>query len=141
MALPGDIALVTLTGTWLDGTGAPVNADPTLGPASYIVISPMVPTRFVDIASNTAIMPQRQQVYLDETGSVPSGTQVIAIDAPALAGIAGFQYAVAVLLWDHTGAQLAPYSIIIAPTTGSSPFDLTTPYLAAIGQSVGVPAM
>lgn len=141
MSLPGDISLVTLTGTWLDGSGQPVNSDSTIGPKSYIMISPMVPTRFVDIASNIAIMPQRQQVYLDNTGSVPAGTQVIAIDAAALAGISGFQYAVAILLWDHTGAQLSPYSIIISPTTGSSPFDLTTPYLAAIGQSVGVPAM
>ncbi|MGH3438862.1 MAG: hypothetical protein ACRDRN_20625 [Sciscionella sp.] len=141
MTLPADIALVTLTGTWLDGTGQPVNSDPTIGPRSHLTISPMVPTRFVDIVSNTAIMPQRQQVYLDGTGSVPAATQVIAVDAAALAGISGFQYAVAILLWDHAGAQLAPYSVIVSPTTGSSPFDLTTPYLAAIGQSVGVPAM
>lgn len=141
MTMPADIAYVTLTGTWLDITGQPVNSNPAVGPASYLVVSPMVPARFVDIASNIAIMPARQTFYLDDTGSVPAGTQVIAIDAAALAGIDGFQYAIAMVLYDSTGAQMSPYSIIATPTTGSPPYCLTTPWLAAIGMSVGVPAM
>lgn len=141
MGFPGDVTFVQLTGQWLDGSGQPVNADPTIGPVSQVVISPMTPLRFVDIASNTAIMPQRQIVNLTATGSVPPGTQVIATDTPALAGIAGFQYGVAVLLWDHLGAQLSPYTFILVAPTGTGPIDISAPQYAVSGSSVGVPSL
>lgn len=142
MSFPGDVTFVELTGTWLDGTGQPVNTDPTLGPVSYLVISPMLPTRLADYNANVAIMPQRQVVNLAAGGTVPAGTQVIAVDCPALVGNVGMAYAVSVLLWDSTGQQqLSPYSCVITPTTGSPPIVLSSPALAVIGNSVGVPAM
>lgn len=141
MSFPGDVTFVQLTGTWLDGFGQPVNTDPTVGPISYIVVSPVLPTRLSDYASNTAIMPQRQVVNLTTGGTVPNGTEVIAVDCPALAGLSGAWYAVSVLLWDSKGAQLSPYSCVITPTTGSTPIDLSAPQYSVIGNSVGVPAM
>lgn len=140
MSFPGDVTFVTLTGTWIDGYGQPVNTDPNVGPVSYIVISPVVPTRLADYSSNVAIMPQRQVVDL-VAGSVPSGTQVIAVDCPALAGLAGAWYAVSVLLWDSKGGQLSPYSCIVTPTTGSAPINISAPPYSVIGNSVGVPGM
>lgn len=139
MAYPSDVTFVSLVGTWYDGYQQPVNTDPTVGPVSYVVISPVLPTRMADYASNVAIMPQRQVVNLVAPGSVPNGVQVIAVDCPALAGLSGSWYAVSMLLWDSKGQQLSPYTCVITPTTGSAPIVLSSPQLAVIGNSVGVP--
>lgn len=141
MTMPADVAFVQLAGTFLDGTGAGCNTDPTIGPVSQLIVSPMLPTRFSDIASNVAILPQRQVINLASGGIVPGGTQVIATDAAALAGISGFQYACAVILYDHLGAQLSPYSFLFYAPTGTGPIVLSSPQYAATGNSVGVPAM
>jgi hypothetical protein len=143
MALPGDVTLVTLIGTWQDGNGNVPNYLASVGPLSKVVISPRVPTRFADYASNITIMPQRQTVYLNNSGSLPSSppVQVIATDSPALAGVVGMSYQVAVILYDVNGAQLSPYSFtLLAPSAGGQ-IDISAPQYAVTGNSVGLPAM
>lgn len=130
MGLPGDITKVTVIGTWLDGQGNPCTGK--------VVFSPRVATRFVDIASNTAIMPQRFTAVLDATGSI--NTSVIATDAAALAGIAGFLWQAAVILNDATGAQISPYSLTFAAPGAGGTITLTDPQHAVLGNSVGMPA-
>lgn len=126
-----DLTYVAVTGTWADQSLAPCSG--------YVVLSPQVATRFSDFATNIAVMPQRQIVDLDGTGSI--STQVIATDCPALAGIAGFLWSAAIILNDSTGAQLSPYSCVFsAPGAGGS-IDLSSPQYAVTGNSVSLPAM
>lgn len=141
MALPGDVTLITLIGTWQDGNGNVPNYLASVGPLSKVVISPRVATRWADFASNVTIMPQRQTVYLNSSGSLPAGTQVVATDSPALAGVVGMSYQVAVILYDASGAQLSPYSFtLLAPSAGGQ-IDISSPQYAVTGNSVGMPAM
>ncbi len=142
MTMPADVTYIQLTGTWLDGQGNPVNSNPVVGPLSKVVISPRVATRWADYASSVTVMPQRQTVYLNSSGSLPSSTQVVATDSPALAGVVGMSYQVAVILYDATGAQLSPYSfVLIAPAAGANPINISAPQYAVTGNSVGLPAM
>ena len=141
MTMPGDVTYVQLTGTWLDGTGQPVNSLPIVGPLSKVVISPRVATRWADYASSVTILPQRQTVYLNSTGSLPGGTQVVATDSPALAGVNGMSYQVAVILYDSTGAQLSPYSFVLLAPAAGGPINISAPQYAVTGNSVGLPAM
>lgn len=141
MALPGDIAQVTLIGTWDDGSGNPPNSNPVIGPISKVVISPRVATRWADTASNITVMPQRQTVYLNSSGSLPAGVQVVATDAAGLAGVVGMSYQVAVILYDAAGAQLSPYSFVLLAPTGSGPINISSPQYAVSGNSVGLPAL
>jgi hypothetical protein len=142
MTMPGDVTMIPLIGTWLDGFGNPAYPPVDGGyPASRVTISPRASTRFADYASNVTILPQRQIVFLDDTGSLPEGTEVIATDCPALAGVNGMSYGVAVRLWDSQGGQLSPYSfVLIAPSAGGQ-IDISSPQYSVSGNSVGLPAM
>lgn len=141
MTYPGDITYVQLTGTWYDGYQQPAVPPAGSGYFSRLIITPLIPMRYADIVSNVVVMPQRQTVLLDATASIPVSpvTQVIATDCPALAGIAGLQYVAAVLLYDSTGQQLAPYSITFVAPGGTGPISLTSPSSSVIGTGVGVP--
>lgn len=136
MTMPADVIQVPIIGTWLDGNGLPCNSV-----RSFVVFSPKIPTRWSDIASNTAIMPQRKQVYLDTNGSI--STTLIATDCAALAGIAGMVWNVGVLLWDNPGLQqLTPYSFTMTAPSGTvGSINISAPQYAVNGTSVGIPAM
>lgn len=126
-----DLTYVTITGTWVDSTLAPCSGT--------VAFFPQVPTRWSDFATNIAVMPARKIVDLDGTGSI--NTTVIATDCPALAGISGFVWAVAVTLNDSTGAQLSPYSFVLTAPGAGGPIIISGPQYAVTGNSVSLPAM
>ncbi|HEY1820408.1 MAG TPA: hypothetical protein VGG83_10795 [Trebonia sp.] len=132
-----DLTSVAVIGTWLDATLQAAYPPVNSGLVSRVVITPLIPLRYSDFATNTAVMPQRQVVPLDDTGSI--STSVIATDCPALAGIAGLQYVAAVLLYDSTGHQIAPYSITFVAPGGTGPVVLSAPQNSVAGPGVGVP--
>lgn len=141
MSFPADVTFVQLIGTCLDGSGLPAYAPPGSGVVSRVVVTPLIASRLADYGSNVTIMPQRQTIYLDPTGSVPTSpvTQVIATDCPALAGVGGFQYALAYLLFDSTGQQLAPFTSMLTAQAGSGPIDIFAPWYTVTGSNVGNP--
>ena len=141
MTMPADVQYVQISGTWLDDTGAPCNANPTVGPISLVVISPRIAMRYSDYTSQVAVMPQRQVINLDATGSLPQGSQVIATDTVALAGIQGLTYQAAVILYDHAGQQISPYSFTFTAPAAGPALVLSAPQYAVTGNSVGMPAM
>lgn len=141
MTYPTDIDYVQIIGTWYDGYRQPAIPPIGAGLVSRVVITPLIPMRYSDVTSNVVVMPQRLVFPLDDTGSVPTNpvSQVIATDCPALAGIPGLQYVAAVLLYDSTGQQLAPYSITFVAPGGLGPVSLTSPSSSVVGPGVGVP--